>query len=341
MVTVNLYQIRVHNERIELNLRDVKKGFPLPGSYHFRFLTTIGAYTAWLDILNDEDIVPLYNGGYFCKVTRTMNIPFRDSTASSSGASFIVKEKISPAVHNDHASPPRVVAKPAKLVPNPNLSFATSTAKPAPAPIPASAPAEKLLRFDDDGGDDDFSAFASSPAAATTAPSALLLEEDLLGMDTNATATSSFQSTAATHRATSSAVDLLGLDAIQPTPVTTSAAAPMRPQRTAASTLPGSQSPIPPSRSNPAINVMGGMSSQNPAAQSNLRGMGMGSSGNLNSLGMGGVGGGVGRGSASMPMNGGRLGQGQGAYDPFNDLTGLNPSNSGATNRAAQQQQRR
>lgn len=70
-------------------------------------------------------------------------------------------------------------------------------------------------------------------------------------------------------------------------------------------------------------------------------GMGSGSAGNLNSLAMGGAGRG---GTASMSMNGGRLGQSQGAYDPFNDLTGLNPpttSISGATNRAAQPQQRR
>lgn len=64
------------------------QSFPLPGSYHFRFLTTIGAYTAWLDILNDEDIVPLYNGGYVCKVSRATNILFRDSSISNHGGSL-------------------------------------------------------------------------------------------------------------------------------------------------------------------------------------------------------------------------------------------------------------
>ena len=80
----------------------------------------------------------------------------------------------------------------------------------------------------------------------------------------------------------------------------------------------------------------------------NLRGMGMGmgmgsgSSGNLNSLGMSGAG----RGGSTpiMSMNGGRLGQG--SYDPFNDLTGLNPpaSNANSASRTGQQppqQQRR
>ena len=48
----------------------IKKSFPVPGDYHFRFLTTLGHSKVWIDILDNTASVPFHDGSIFMKVSR-------------------------------------------------------------------------------------------------------------------------------------------------------------------------------------------------------------------------------------------------------------------------------
>ncbi|ETI45749.1 hypothetical protein, variant 1 [Phytophthora nicotianae CJ01A1] len=54
----------------QLRLQHVKKSFPLPGDFHFRFKTAFEGTYVWLDVVNDADPVPDFNGLVICKISR-------------------------------------------------------------------------------------------------------------------------------------------------------------------------------------------------------------------------------------------------------------------------------
>ncbi|KAE9009766.1 hypothetical protein PR003_g15945 [Phytophthora rubi] len=54
----------------QLRLQHVKKSFPLPGDFHFRFKTAFEGTYVWLDVVNDADPVPDFNGLVVCKISR-------------------------------------------------------------------------------------------------------------------------------------------------------------------------------------------------------------------------------------------------------------------------------
>lgn len=54
----------------QLRLQHVKKCFPLPGDFHFRFKTAFEGTYVWLDVVNDADPVPDFNGLVIAKIAR-------------------------------------------------------------------------------------------------------------------------------------------------------------------------------------------------------------------------------------------------------------------------------
>ncbi|KAJ0412260.1 hypothetical protein ATCC90586_006646 [Pythium insidiosum] len=54
----------------QLKLQHIKKSFPLPGDFHFRFKTAFEGTYVWLDVTNDADPVPDYNGLIVSKIAR-------------------------------------------------------------------------------------------------------------------------------------------------------------------------------------------------------------------------------------------------------------------------------
>lgn len=92
------------------SLGQVKKSFPLPGSYHYRFKTALvpgtdrdkNAVSVWMDCVDDSEPVPVWQGSIITKVTRTgmaddedeydddfsgRSIPRADSNVSTGGYS--------------------------------------------------------------------------------------------------------------------------------------------------------------------------------------------------------------------------------------------------------------
>ncbi|CAH0484283.1 unnamed protein product [Peronospora farinosa] len=56
-----------------LRLQHIKKSFPLPGNFHFRFKTAFEGTYVWLDVVNDTDPVPDFDGLIICKISRVQS----------------------------------------------------------------------------------------------------------------------------------------------------------------------------------------------------------------------------------------------------------------------------
>ncbi|CAG9322269.1 unnamed protein product [Blepharisma stoltei] len=54
----------------EITLTDIKKAFPVEGSYHFRFKTSHNKAIIWMDLSHEDCKVPLYMNRIITKVTR-------------------------------------------------------------------------------------------------------------------------------------------------------------------------------------------------------------------------------------------------------------------------------
>ncbi len=54
----------------KVRLGDVKKTFPLPGAYHFRFKKAFKSTFVWMDVLDDFEVVPRFDGAILAKVSR-------------------------------------------------------------------------------------------------------------------------------------------------------------------------------------------------------------------------------------------------------------------------------
>ncbi|KDO20335.1 hypothetical protein SPRG_13480 [Saprolegnia parasitica CBS 223.65] len=103
-----------------LKLAHIKKAFPLPGSFHFRFKQAFEGTYVWLDIA-DNDPVPEYNGVVISKVARVV-----DKAEAAAPAPAPVKAAAVP-------SPPKVEAPPA--VPDLIETSTPSAAKDANAKV--------------------------------------------------------------------------------------------------------------------------------------------------------------------------------------------------------------
>lgn len=154
----NFFQLNKTNP----TLSDVKLSFPVPGSYHFRFLKLINGQRVWLDLNNENDIIPTYEGNIFAKITRISNV--ESSSIHNKSKQTTIAQSSNP-VDNRASSPPN---------------------KPAHRAVPSAAPVQLL---DDDDNHYDFS---SSPSHAHTSASAThgsfnYNNDDLLDVNNNQT----------------------------------------------------------------------------------------------------------------------------------------------------------
>jgi len=58
------------SEAEEVRVCAVREAFPLPGRYHFRFKRAFKNTYVWLDVWEDSEVVPKFEGRIFAKVTR-------------------------------------------------------------------------------------------------------------------------------------------------------------------------------------------------------------------------------------------------------------------------------
>ena len=60
----------IYKNITDINLSDIKKCFPVPGDYHFRFQFLYQGQTVWLDLNNESGKLPQVDGLIIMKVLR-------------------------------------------------------------------------------------------------------------------------------------------------------------------------------------------------------------------------------------------------------------------------------
>lgn len=147
-------------------LLDVKRSFPVPGRYHFRFLRTLNDTKVWIDLANENDSVPIFDGQIIAKISR-LSGPNTTTNAASSRS-----------IPSSQSAPTRVQAAPEQ-----------------PKSLPSKPPKVASLIDDQDdvfglsnGGPVQNAASASEPdllgISSSTAPVAQTASNpDLFGLD--------------------------------------------------------------------------------------------------------------------------------------------------------------
>ncbi|CAI5737781.1 unnamed protein product [Peronospora destructor] len=135
-----------------LRLQHIKKSFPLPGTFHFRFKTAFEGTYVWLDVVNDADPVPNFDGLIICKISRVQrNSCTRPAERTETllkaqmEAPDLIETSESPLSPDKRKEEPQIVQKTFNddlvgLLSDP-VPSSTSQAAPATSPVrPASSP---------------------------------------------------------------------------------------------------------------------------------------------------------------------------------------------------------
>jgi len=83
----NVFSVQKGTSAVTLGA--VKRAFPLPGSYHFRFLHVAGSVKVWLDVLDENAVVPSGDDGIFAKISRSSSAFTSTSTSNLSPISTV------------------------------------------------------------------------------------------------------------------------------------------------------------------------------------------------------------------------------------------------------------
>lgn len=178
------------------NLGDLKKSFPVPGDYHFRFLRGIGDMKVWLDYNDDSLTLPITDGSIFAKVSR-MTAPTTAPAPQSLPIAATNRE--SEYVNSTQKQSTSSTSQPSSAVKaTPQQPASTSVKSPPAVAPPVRRNSEKLIKFDEDVD-------SPHPAALGAATSS---SSDLLGFDTPVSSV---------PLSSASNVDLFGLETLQPT----------------------------------------------------------------------------------------------------------------------------
>lgn len=208
-----------------VKLRDVRARFPLPGRYHFRFRMKWDSGYVWMDVTNEDSMVPISESGIFAKVLRLSwnngapssvpsklpapsSVPSRQSAAvgglpaafgealpaafgaaAPGGMPASFAAAVAPAQRGMPATFPAATAPVSASAPPPPPPPPVTTEKPMIPSAPAPKPQEDMLHFGD------------SPLALHAVPR-LDLGNELLGSSQNAPARAAAKAVPASSEST-------------------------------------------------------------------------------------------------------------------------------------------
>lgn len=293
-------------ENGELVLSMIKKAFPIPGQFFFRFLKKVGDYTVWLDILDDNVAIPSYQGGIFIKATR---LPTNNTVSGNPTIARVLPAPLQRADSGSKVAPPPLPAKPTRPVKPVAQETAEQLLSFHDEPAVAAAPAPATVPIPAASVQPDFFATNTPPIQQTQ--SSPFFEDDLLGFGSTPSTTASSSQSAATE-------DVFGMSTLQPTQAKPLASASSRANplhsglagNNSSSSTTGNINSAFHGMNAPAVNVMGG---------------GYGRNNNMNNMtGFGGGGGMTGGSTTAAPIGGGMnpMAKASNSFDPFSTLDG-------------------
>ena len=185
--------VEVRGAGQQLKLGELRAAFPLPGTYHFRFKRAFRGSAVWLDVLDDDAPVPVFEGAIIAKVSRLSarsgavpaSAASRGAAAATATATATAAPKPASAAPVHHVStsrtPPPPQASENALFGWDDEPASAPPVKPASAPVPttaaaAAATAAPLVDFGspspqtgNGGGGDAFFDFLGGQTAAPAA----------------------------------------------------------------------------------------------------------------------------------------------------------------------------
>jgi hypothetical protein len=161
------------------SLADIKKAFPLPGSYHFRFKRQFKSGFVWADALDDAASVPSFEGVIFAKISRiskTSAAPHDAASEPAEASKVAAKERSKPPQQPPQQQPrqqqpPQQQPRQQQEVRRVDAGWGededwTATPSPAPPPRQPTPPAAVAAPVNDAASDDLFGFLGASSAPA-------------------------------------------------------------------------------------------------------------------------------------------------------------------------------
>ena len=96
MAHPNIFEL--NNGANHVSLKSLKAAFPMKGTYHFRFLTSVNIgngkdISVWMDCSDDNATVPMQNGCIFAKLSRISSGISSSSSTAAVAATISVPEE--------------------------------------------------------------------------------------------------------------------------------------------------------------------------------------------------------------------------------------------------------
>lgn len=205
----NVFNYDTNSNQITLGV--LKRIFPLPGEYHFRCRKSIGSRTVWLDIVDDNDVLPLEDGRVFAKVSRIENAIYTPAPAANVSPrekDFFVQTQqaqppsLSQSQSNSSQGRNRLLSFDDGDAPQPQSNHPSAVQDQIPSVPAATGPerrkSEKLISFDQ---------FEETPTN-----NASPFDNDFVGLSTAPTPTN----TSGMSQSNSNNVDVFGMAGVNP-----------------------------------------------------------------------------------------------------------------------------
>ena len=206
-----------------LTLGDVMSDFPVPGKYQFRFMRKTASGQVWFDVTDKNGTIPRNNNEIFAKVSRVGTQHYQAPSSSSPTSSQRPVSNGSNGSNGQHGGPVESAPVSSASVRKPSLDVWDSKPQPQEA-APSSETArgrrnsERLLKFDDDNLSGNTP--SKSPIHGASGATVDTNGSGLLDFGSNDSGSNSDVHSAGS--ASNSNLDLFGLEAGAPVPISPS-----------------------------------------------------------------------------------------------------------------------
>lgn len=137
-------------------LKDIKASFPLPGTFHFRFKSSLlpgaeqyskNGMAVWMDCVDDHRPVPVWKNSIIAKVSR-ISMDEEDLEDDDEDVAVPTPTTQTNSTRHSNPIPPRAAAPPVSSAPPPTENLLNVFDAPTPAPVPVVNNSTNLFDMD-------------------------------------------------------------------------------------------------------------------------------------------------------------------------------------------------